>query len=293
MADAGALALALAALAATLTVAVVRPQRVPEAAAAVLGALILLATGAISLSQAEATLRDLGGTVAFLAALLLLAEGCRREGLFVALGGLMAARAGADPRRLLALVFAVATAVTVVLGLDATVVLLPPIVLATARRVRSDPHTPLYACAHLANSASLLLPISNLTNLLAFRASGLSFTHFALLMALPTVAVVAVAWIVLSRRPPGAVRDQRDSGRASARGRGSPASRPLSRLPRSPASRSPCLRSPWSASRSARRFTSHPCGSRSLEPCCSICRGCATAAAQRRRRCSPPSSRAF
>ena len=116
MADAGALALALAALAATLAVAVVRPPRVPEAAVAVLGALILLAAGAISLSQAEATLRDLGATVAFLAALLLLAEGCRRDGLFVALGGLMAVRAGGDARRLLALVFAVATAVTIVLG---------------------------------------------------------------------------------------------------------------------------------------------------------------------------------
>jgi hypothetical protein len=43
--------------------------------------------------------------------------------------------------------------------------------------VRPEPH--LYACAHLANSASLLLPVSNLTDLLAFRASGLSFARFA------------------------------------------------------------------------------------------------------------------
>ena len=35
-------------------------------------------------------------------------EGCRREGLFDALGGLMAAGARGSPRRLLALVFAVA-----------------------------------------------------------------------------------------------------------------------------------------------------------------------------------------
>jgi len=204
VADAVALALALVALATTLIVAVVRPPRAPEAGAAVLGALILVLVGAISLTGAEAALRDLAGTVAFLAALLLIAEGCRREGLFAALGGLMATRAGGHRRRLLALVFAVATMVTIVLGLDATVVLLPPIVLATARRVRSDPRVPLYACAHLANSASLLLPVSNLTNLLAFRASGLAFTHFALLMALPTVGVVAVAWVVLSRWRPGA-----------------------------------------------------------------------------------------
>ncbi len=221
MADAVALSLALVALASTLIIAVVRPRRVSEAGVAVLGALILISVGAISLTRAEAALRELGGTIAFLAALLLIAEGCRREGLFAALGGLMATRAGGDARRLLAFVFAVATAVTIVLGLDATVVLLPPIVLATARRVRSDPRVPLYACAHLANSASLLLPVSNLTNLLAFRASGLAFTHFALLMALPTVGVVTVAWVVLSRwRPvpgddPGRARGDREGAGVS------------------------------------------------------------------------------
>jgi arsenical pump membrane protein len=51
-----------------------------------------------------------------------------------------------------------------------------------------------YACTHLANSASLLLPVSNLTNLLAFRASGLSFAHFGALMALPWAVAIAVEW---------------------------------------------------------------------------------------------------
>jgi arsenical pump membrane protein len=199
VADAVALPLALIALAGTLTVALVRPAHVSEAAAAVAGALVLLAVGAISLSRAETALRELGPTVGFLAALLLIAEGCRRDGLFDAIGQIMARRSGRDAHRLLAFVFVSASAVTIVLGLDATVVLLPPIVLATTARLRVDPKRPLYACAHLANSASLLLPVSNLTNLLAFRASGLSFTHFAVLMALPTLGAVAVEWLVISR----------------------------------------------------------------------------------------------
>ena len=105
--------------------------------------------------------------------------------------------------------FAVACAVTVVLSLDATVVLLTPVVLATAARLRAarEPHA--YACAHLANSASLWLPVSNLTNLLAFHASGLSFTRFAALMALPTAAVVAVEWAALSRFFAGRLRRAR------------------------------------------------------------------------------------
>src|SRR6185312_6594366 len=81
--------------------------------------------------------------------------------------------------------------------LDATVVLLTPIVLATATRMRvpSRPHA--YAAGHLANSASLLLPVSNLTNLLAFAATGLSFLHFTGLMLAPWLVAVAVEFAVL------------------------------------------------------------------------------------------------
>ena len=170
-----------------------------EALAAAGGAALLVAVGALSVSDARDAIGDLGPTVGFLAALLVLAEGCRREGLFEAMGGLMAAGARGSPRRLLALVFAVAATVTAVLSLDATVVLLTPIVFATAARLRTSPRPHVYACSHLANSASLLLPVSNLTNLLAFHASGLSFLRFAGLMALPTGAAVAVEWIVLTR----------------------------------------------------------------------------------------------
>ena len=74
--------------------------------------------------------------------------------------------------------FVVAAGVTALLSLDATIVLLTPIVFATARGYARAPKPHVYACAHLANSASLLLPVSNLTNLLAFHASGLSFTRF-------------------------------------------------------------------------------------------------------------------
>ena len=84
----------------------------------------------------------------------------------------MAAGSRGDPRRLLAMVFVVAGATTAVLSLDATVVLLTPVVFATASRLRARARPHVYACSHLANSASLLLPISNLTNLLASRRAG-------------------------------------------------------------------------------------------------------------------------
>jgi len=197
--DPVALALALVALTATLFAAVIRPARLPEGVLAAAGAVVLVVLGAVHWTTARHAVADLAPTVGFLAALLLLAEGCRREGLFAALGRVMARRAQARPLRLLSLVFAAACAVTAVLGLDATVVLLTPVVFMTAARlgVSAKPHA--YACTHLANSASLLLVVSNLTNLLAFRASGLSFTHFAALMALPWLGVVGIEWLVLRR----------------------------------------------------------------------------------------------
>jgi arsenical pump membrane protein len=197
--EALALVLALLALAGTLAAAVVHSRWPIEAVAAVGCAVALVVVGALSVSDAGDAIGDLGPTVGFLAALLVLAEGCRREGLFDAMGGLMARGARGNPRRLLALVFAVAAAVTAVLSLDATVVLLTPVVFATAARLRTSPRPHVYACSHLANSASLLLPVSNLTNLLAFHATDLSFTRFAALMALPTAAVLAVEWTALTR----------------------------------------------------------------------------------------------
>jgi arsenical pump membrane protein len=194
-----ALALALLVLAATLAVAVARPPYLSDAVAASAGVVLLVIVGALGLSGARDALRDLGPTVGFLAAMLLIADGCRREGLFDAMGAVMARGSGGSPQRLLALVFVIAAAITAVLSLDATIVLLTPVVFATAARMRTRSKPHVYACAHLANSASLLLPVSNLTNLLAFHASKLSFLRFAALMVLPTIAAVSVEWVVFRR----------------------------------------------------------------------------------------------
>ncbi len=190
---------ALLLLAATLAFAVVRPRGLPEAVAAVPAALLTVALGILPPHAALDELRTLGPTIGFLAAVLVLAELCEREGLFDAAGQRMAAASRGRPVALLGMVFLVGASVTATLSLDATVVLLTPVVFQTALRLRLRPKPHVYACTHLANSASLLLPVSNLTNLLAFRASGLSFARFASIMALPWVAAIGVEWLVLRR----------------------------------------------------------------------------------------------
>ena len=190
---------ALVVLAACLAAAVARPRWAPDWAVAAGGAIVLVAIGILSTADARAALRQLGPTVGFLAALLVLADGCRRAGMFDALGAGMALGSRGRPARLLAMVFLAAAGTTAVLSLDATVVLLTPIVFATAARLRTNARPHVYACTHLANSASLLLPVSNLTNLLAFRATGLSFARFGGLMALPWLVALAIEWLVLRR----------------------------------------------------------------------------------------------
>jgi arsenical pump membrane protein len=186
-------------LLAVLAFAVARPRRLSEAVAAVPAAGLVVAIGAVSPSEAWAQVRSLLPVVGFLAAILVLAQLCDEEGLFSAAGELMARACRGEAQRLLVGVFVVASLVTAVLSLDATVVLLTPVVFATAARAGVRPRPHVYACTHLANSASLLLPVSNLTNLLAFSASGLPFARFAALMALPWLAAVVVEYVVFRR----------------------------------------------------------------------------------------------
>ena len=177
----------------------IRPFGLPEATVAVPAAGLVMATGAIPLEHARAEAELLGPVVGFLAAVLVLAKLCDDEGLFRTCGAWLARTSKGRPQRLLAANFLLASAITAVLSLDATVVLLTPVVFATVARLGARPKPHVYATAHLSNTASLLLPVSNLTNLLAFTASGLSFTRFAVLMGPAWAVAIAAEYLVFRR----------------------------------------------------------------------------------------------
>jgi arsenical pump membrane protein len=179
------------ALGGMLVVAFVHPTRRVEALAGVVCAGATLATGLLTGEQARSAVTHLAPVVAFLVTILMVSDVCARAGLFAAAAQRVGRWSGGRPALLFTGVFALAAVVTIALSLDATVVLLTPVVLAAglARAVPAEPGA--FACLRMANSASLLLPVSNLTNLLALPHLHLTFTGFAVRMA-PVLAVVLV-----------------------------------------------------------------------------------------------------
>lgn len=189
--------IALALLLAALGFAVVRPRGMNEAVVAVPTATALVAVGIVPPSAAWSVFLHFGPTVLFLAGILLFAHLAADAGVFRYLGGLAGRASRGRPVRLLTVVVALAATVTAVLTLDATIVLLTPVILSAATGLGARPRPHLYATVRLANSASLLLPISNLTNLIAFSYVSLSFGRFTALMALPWLFVCAAEWCAL------------------------------------------------------------------------------------------------
>ena len=179
-----------------LVFAIVRPRGLPEIVIAGPAAVVVLLTGIVTLDEAREELTSMAPTVVFLVAVLVLAHAADALGVFRWVSQILQQKSLADPHRLLIYVFGAAALTTAVLSLDATVVLLTPAVIAAARSIGASPRPHSYASAHLSNSASTLLPVSNLTNLIAFAATGLTFLHFTALMALPWVVTIAVEYLI-------------------------------------------------------------------------------------------------
>lgn len=172
------------------------------AALGVLGALAVV-TGLLPVADARAVAVTRGGPImVFLVAITVLAELADRAGVFDAAAGMCARVARGSTVRLFLLVAALATVITVGMSLDTTAVLLTPVVLALAFRLGLSPRPFVFLVVWLANTASLLLPVSNLTNLLAVQHLHLSTVAFATRMVLPEVVavVITVAYLGLVYR---------------------------------------------------------------------------------------------
>ncbi len=131
------------------------------------------------------------------AGLLLIGLVADGDGLFAAAGSSLARIAGGG-RVLFAGSVVLIGAVTATLNLDTSVAFLTPVLVHTARSRRAGEPALLYGCLLLANAASLLLPGSNLTNLIVLGQLHLTGGEFAARMWLPWLLAVAATALVVA-----------------------------------------------------------------------------------------------
>jgi arsenical pump membrane protein len=186
-------------IAAAATAGVIfRPFFWPEFIWAVTGAVLLLALGLLSPSDALAGVAKGTDVYLFLIGMMLLAELARQEGLFDWLAARAATHARGSATRLFSLVFAVGTIVTVFLSNDATAVVLTPAVAAVVRAAKvKEPLPYLLICAFIANAASFVLPISNPANLVIYGSHMPPLLRWLPIYALPSVLAIGSTYLVL------------------------------------------------------------------------------------------------
>ncbi len=162
----------------------------------VLGA-ACVATGLLPTAQADATVRRILPILLFLATVLVLAELTAAAGLFELIATRLATFGRGNFAFLFGLCVTFAAITTISLNLDTTAVLLTPVMLALASSLKIPPLPLAMTTVWLANTASLLLPISNLTNLLAANRVALAPAAFASQMGLAQAAAIAATMVFL------------------------------------------------------------------------------------------------
>jgi arsenical pump membrane protein len=188
--------LAAAIVVATLACVLGRPRGISEAWSAAAGGIAMLAIGAISLHDARIELDRSADILLFLLGMMVVTAVAETAGVFEHLAEWSARLARGSGTLLFVNVFLLGAIVTSLLSLDVMVIVITPIVFAIAARRRLDPLPFMFACAFVANTGSMLLPISNLTNLLAFHEADLAFGDFVRTMWLAEIAAVAANLLI-------------------------------------------------------------------------------------------------
>ncbi|HEX3425204.1 MAG TPA: SLC13 family permease [Acidimicrobiales bacterium] len=153
-----------------------------------------VALGVAAVTAPSATRTALSRTwspFVLVAGLLLIGEVAHEEGAFDRAAATAARLPGGEVVLLVALL-GLAAAVTAVLNLDTSVAFLTPVLILTARRRKASVQPFVFGSLFMANAASLLLPGSNLTNLLVLGGEHISGATFAARMFPAWVAAVVV-----------------------------------------------------------------------------------------------------
>lgn len=195
-----------------------RPFGAPLWVGPVVAALVGLTAHVIQWDTASDSLKLLTKPLLFLLFAVPLAIVLDRIGVFAALAALVG-----GGEHLVAWLWLLGTAVTIVFNLDASVVLLTPLYIRIAQRNGYPPEMLAFQPAILACLASNPLPVSNLTNLIVAEHFNLGVADFGRHLLVPTVVACFVGWLGFRRtfvteRPQISSVDQPGDLRALRRG---------------------------------------------------------------------------
>lgn len=160
---------------------------------------LLVAVGVLPVASVAAVAERVWPILLFVVAITVVAELCAEAGVFDAIAHRIARWGRGSTWLLWLLVVAVAVLTTAFLSLDTTAVLLTPVVIVLARHVGVSPLPFALTTVWLANAGSLILPVSNLTNLLALDTPGFgTVLEFVRVLWLPAVVAIAVPVLVIA-----------------------------------------------------------------------------------------------
>ncbi|MFJ2543273.1 SLC13 family permease [Microbacterium sp. NPDC087589] len=168
--------------------------------ALVAAAAICLVTGVLPRADAGALGARIAPVLGFVIAITIVAELARDAAVFDVVAQRLARWGHGRVILLWLSVVVLAVISTVFLSLDTTAVIVTPVVVVLAQSVGIPPLPFALVTVWLANTASLALPVSNLTNLLAARSIGDDPLAFLALSWAPTLVGVLVPVVILTLR---------------------------------------------------------------------------------------------
>lgn len=188
-----------------LTYVLISLQKVPllnldRPAAALLGAVLMVVTGVMSLDDAYRAVNY--DTIALLLGMMILIAYLKEARFFEAVSSWIVRRSG-TPRRMLVLLVLASGVLSALFVNDTICLLFTPIVLRATLRAKLNPVPYLIALVTGANVGSAMTLIGNPQNMLVGISSGIGFGRFLVVMfpvAAASLAVVVVVLLVLYRR---------------------------------------------------------------------------------------------
>jgi len=184
--------LTLCIFALTLILIMARPKPLNEAMAASLGAVLMVATSVVSPFQAFEVLKANANVLLFFLGLMLVSVVADKAGFFEWSAVKAVMLANGNGRRLLLIIFGLGAVITAFFSNDATALVLTPIVYMLVSRLKLNPLPYVFACAFIANTASLVLPVSNPVNLLPVDRFGLTLGEYLRFLLVPTILVTTI-----------------------------------------------------------------------------------------------------